>query len=210
MFRFLCPCGKKLKVSESMVGKVVECPQCHTKLEVPAPDGAAESPPDATEEAAGGPADEGLNDLLNAVKSGPAVKPSGGSRPAPGRAPAAGGRAAGGRPSAMNVMSRRPGAQAHSNMGVFIGLGVAVGIFVMVGLVMWLAGGPSQPEKKEPEHAAPPVQYTPPPKTTTTVGDLFPGIKAEDPSKSGAPKTPAATPSAAPAATTGSAAPAKS
>jgi len=176
----MCPCGKKLKVAESMVGKVVECPQCHTKLEVPAADGAGEAPADA--QAGGAPVDEGLNDLFNAVKGGPAAKSSGGARPAGGGARGA---APSGRPSAMSAASRRPGAQQpNSSKVAFIGIGVAVGIFLVVGLIMWAVSDKSDTTTTPPpqEHKEAPTKYVPTnTKSTPTQGMLFPGVTCQDP-----------------------------
>jgi hypothetical protein len=207
MLRFMCPCGKKLKVAESMVGKVVECPQCHTKLEVPAADGATEAP--AETPAGGAPVDEGLNDLFNAVKGGPAVKSSGGARQAGGgaRGAASGGArpaAPGGRPSAMSAASRRPGAQApNSSKVAIIGVAAAVGLMVAVGLIMWAVSDKSDPTPPPAlvQKEAPVKFVKTDTKSTPTQGMLFPTVKGQDPTGTTAAPTAAKAPAASATAT---------
>ena len=41
-FKFACTCGKRLAAYSWMVGRVTECPKCHTTLTIPTPERAAE------------------------------------------------------------------------------------------------------------------------------------------------------------------------
>ena len=198
MIVFQCPCGKQFKVEDGLAGRIVECPACHLRLEVPRPGGAAsghEALVSAIRQAQApapvpGPAPVSddipvaeevapPNELAAlaqaaATKSRPAAPRA--ARPATGRVPT-------GKTAAGKARPGAPGSRAGGGKpshGLLIGGVALIGLILILAIIfaVKVAGRPTQ----QPV-AQPPAVYIPPQparsKGNSTAGELFKNVPFE-------------------------------